>query len=99
MTASAVSNPSDVLSIDEVAELLGVNPRTIQRWRQHTRKPLPAHRAPGGRRVYFVRDEVDRWLRGAADLPYRDDPRMVKRRVRSPREKKASRNGRGPLRT
>jgi len=46
----------------EIAEYLGRDLRTVQRWEGE--KGLPIHRVPGGKRqaVFAYRDEIDAWL-------------------------------------
>lgn len=60
------------LSVDEIAEYLGVSKDTVYTW--ISVKGMPAHRA--GRLWKFKRDEVDGWVKsgGAADRP---DPLAV----------------------
>jgi len=48
------------LSVDEIAEHLGVKRDTVYKW--ITRKSLPAHKA--GRLWKFKVSEVDEWVRG-----------------------------------
>ena len=47
------------LSVDEIAEYLGVTRETIYTWL--SKKGLPGHRV--GRLWKFKRDEVDEWVR------------------------------------
>ena len=49
------------LSVDEIAEYLGVVKASIYRWIE--RKGLPAHKV--GKLWKFKRDEVDKWVRSA----------------------------------
>ena len=53
------------LSVDEIAEYLGVSKDTVYTW--ISAKGMPAHRV--GRLWKFKRDEVDSWVKsgGAAD--------------------------------
>ncbi|NLS92517.1 MAG: helix-turn-helix domain-containing protein [Planctomycetaceae bacterium] len=53
------------LSVDEVAEYLGINRDTVYKWIH--RKGMPAHRV--GRLWKFRKEDVDDWVRsgGAAD--------------------------------
>ncbi len=53
------------LSVDEIAEHLGVVRASVYRWID--RRSLPAHRV--GKLWKFKKDEVDEWVRsgGAAD--------------------------------
>ena len=49
------------LSVDEIANHLGVNLETIYRWIEH--KGLPGHRI--GRLWKFDKQEVDEWVRSS----------------------------------
>lgn len=53
---------SKILSIDEVAAILGCAPRTLKNklWSVQKTTLPPAHKT--GRTVYFVRDKVEDWL-------------------------------------
>ena len=56
------------LSVDEIAEHLGVNPDTVYKWIE--RKKLPAHKV--GRLWKFQVSEVNEWVRvgkAADDAP------------------------------
>lgn len=55
------------LSVEEIAEYLGVSKDTVYAWIDA--KGMPAHRL--GRLWKFKRDEVDEWVKsgGAADRP------------------------------
>jgi excisionase family DNA binding protein len=48
------------LSVDEIAEYLGVSKDTVYAWL--SKKQMPGHRV--GRFWKFKRDEVDGWVRG-----------------------------------
>ena len=52
--------PERWLSVDEIADHLGVNPDTIYKW--ITRKSMPAHKL--GRLWKFLASEVDEWVKG-----------------------------------
>ncbi|MFT6401496.1 MAG: excisionase family DNA binding protein [Pseudohongiellaceae bacterium] len=52
--------PDRWLSVEEIAEYLGVSKDTIYAWRE--KKGLPAHRI--GRFWKFKAEEVDGWARG-----------------------------------
>ena len=47
------------LSVDEIAEYLGIKRDTVYRWID--RRNMPAHKV--GRLWKFRKDEVDRWVR------------------------------------
>lgn len=51
---------ADVLIVEQIAEILGVNPNTIQRknWRKNTGCPLVKR----GRRLYALKDAFYRWM-------------------------------------
>ena len=56
------------LSVNEIAEYLGVKPDTIYKWL--IRKNMPAHKA--GRLWKFKKEQVDGWIEnggGAEDKP------------------------------
>jgi excisionase family DNA binding protein len=58
------------LSVDEIAEYLGVSKDTIYTW--ISSRSLPGHRV--GRFWKFKRDEVDHWVhKGKAADPQRDE--------------------------
>lgn len=59
------------LSVDEIAQYLGVQPDTIYKW--VSRKHMPAHKL--GRLLKFKTFEVDEWIRsgGAADKTDKSD--------------------------
>ena len=48
------------MSVDEIAEYLGVSKDTVYAWL--SKKQMPGHRV--GRFWKFKRDEVDGWVRG-----------------------------------
>jgi excisionase family DNA binding protein len=52
-------NPSNWLSLGEVAKVLGVHPGTVRNW--SNQGVLPVHRTTGGHRRYR-RDEVELWM-------------------------------------
>jgi excisionase family DNA binding protein len=58
------------LSVDEIAEYLGVSKDTVYTW--INAKGMPAHRV--GRLWKFKRDEVDEWVR-AGGATQRNDSR------------------------
>jgi len=53
------------LSVDEIAEHLGIKRDTVYKW--ITTKDMPAHRV--GRLWKFMKDEIDDWVKagGASD--------------------------------
>lgn len=53
------------LTVDELAETLGVGERTVRRWLAETDIP---HRRVGGV-IRFVLAEVDEWMKTAAPAP------------------------------
>ncbi|PYJ96782.1 MAG: hypothetical protein DME23_18910 [Verrucomicrobia bacterium] len=48
------------LSVEQIADHLGVNPDTIYKW--INRKRMPAHRV--GRLWKFLASDVDQWVKG-----------------------------------
>lgn len=55
------SEPTEILNIEEVSDLTGYKKATIYKL-THERK-IPFHKpAHGGRRVFFIREEVNHWL-------------------------------------
>lgn len=61
MRAERPSRPitrADILSADQVAELVMVHRRTIHRWALEGQIP----RRKRGRRVFFLRWEIEAWL-------------------------------------
>ena len=69
---------ADLLTPEEVAQLLAVPRKTILRWA--ATGYIPAHKL--GRRWRLIRYEVDRWLtddasRGAATTMRRSDPGLL----------------------
>ena len=66
------------VSVDQIAEHLGVTRDSIYRWRE--RKHLPAHRV--GRLWKFQVSEVDDWVRaGGADEEQRSDGQPPSRKA------------------
>ena len=53
------------LSVEEIADYLGVKRDTIYKW--ITRKKMPAHKL--GRLWKFQKDEVDMWVRSGGSAP------------------------------
>ncbi len=50
------------LSVDEIADYLGVKRDTLYKW--INRRAMPAHKV--GRLWKFQRDEIDQWVRGGS---------------------------------
>ena len=57
-TVQIADNP-DLMTGDETAADIGVNPKTLQRWAREGRGP---RRVRIGNRVYYFRPEVQAWL-------------------------------------
>jgi len=51
----------DLLSTEEVAELLKVSPATVKYWR-HKRKGPPYFAIPGTQQILYARDGLEPWL-------------------------------------
>lgn len=51
--------PKAVMSLAEVVDLVGVDQRTLRRWRHEGRFPEPIQ--GGGRKLLWRRRDVDRW--------------------------------------
>lgn len=64
----AAAGPLDkpVMVTDDVAEVMGVTSATV-RWWLHTGRGPRSFKTPGGRRSYYLRDDVLAWLREARD--------------------------------
>jgi eukaryotic-like serine/threonine-protein kinase len=68
----------------EIAEYLGRDLRTVQRWEDE--KGLPVHRVPGGKRqaVFAYRTEIEAWLRISGERDVSDtaanEPRVTQKR-------------------
>jgi hypothetical protein len=58
---------AEILSLDDLASLLGVHRRTVLRWRRRKRRPLPCYRV--SRRCYTTRTDLLEWLRSQAESP------------------------------
>jgi len=52
-----------ILSLEQTAKIVGCSPRTFKNklWSAQKTTLPPAHKT--GRNVYFIRDEVEQWLR------------------------------------
>lgn len=60
---AVTQQPQDraILTAEDVAELLSMNPQTVRRYGRDGR--LPAYKLPGGRKFIFFRDEIYEFLR------------------------------------
>jgi len=68
------------LSVEEIAEHLGVNPETIYKW--IGRKKLPAHKV--GRLWKFLASEVDRWVKGGKAAQERNNKPVALKNKKPP---------------
>jgi predicted DNA-binding transcriptional regulator AlpA len=59
----------EFLSPDQVAEMLGLHPRTLWRWRNEGRGP---NYIPIGRKTYYSLESVQAWLRSQEVQPCRE---------------------------
>ena len=57
---SSLAPISEIMTIDEVAMLLGLSKATLYRF-THERK-IPYYKTAGGRKLYFNRAEIVEWL-------------------------------------
>ena len=57
-TVKVAENP-DLMTGDETADDIGVNPKTLQRWAREGRGPK---RVRIGNRIYYFRPDVQAWL-------------------------------------
>jgi excisionase family DNA binding protein len=62
MTSTPVDLSTPLLTAEQVAELLGLHPRTVLEFARDGRMPCRRF----GRRVRFVRTEIEQWLSVAA---------------------------------
>lgn len=70
----------DMLSLSDVARILGVHLNTAQRYAREG--VIPTHRLPGGRRYYVLKDELIEFIRAQpADPAPNDLPVPVKPRT------------------
>lgn len=51
--------PEDTLTVEEVAEMCGVQPTTMRFWRHQNRGPVSVK---VGRRLVYRRSDVEQWL-------------------------------------
>ena len=49
-----------ILTMDELATYLSTAKQTIYGWVHH--KKIPYHKQPTGRKTYFLKEEIDKWL-------------------------------------
>lgn len=49
-----------ILTVDELAAYLSTAKQTIYGWVHH--KKIPYHKQPTGRKIYFLKEEIDKWL-------------------------------------
>jgi len=54
-----VADNADLMTGDETADNIGVNPKTLQRWAREGRGP---RRVRLGNRVYYYKPDVQAWL-------------------------------------
>jgi len=59
-TVKIADNP-DLMTGEETADHLGLNPKTLQRWAREGRGP---RRVRIGSRIYYFRPDVQSWLAG-----------------------------------
>jgi excisionase family DNA binding protein len=67
-TASNQHRPADLLTTEQVAEILSVSPRSVIRWRNERFGP-PFCRL--GRQVRYRRGSVEKWIADNEHLPVR----------------------------
>ena len=79
------ASTDEILTISQVAPFLASCVRTARRWTELPDNPLPVHRAPGGRRLLFLRSEVLAWLASCVDRPTLRTPRRVRRAAKTAR--------------
>ena len=65
--------PEDLAGLSEIAELLGVHKRTVQRYIDRDDFPQPLGRLAGGR--VWRRDDIEAWGRTNLPLPRPGRPR------------------------
>lgn len=58
-------SPEPLLDVPSLASFLGVSPKTVYRWQEHSEGP-PAIRL-GGRLLRWRREDVDAWLEERRD--------------------------------
>lgn len=60
-----VAENPDMMTEEETADHLGLNPKTLQRWSREGRGP---RRVRIGNRVYYFRPDVQSWIEGQFGL-------------------------------
>ena len=68
------------LSVEEIAEHIGVNPDTVYKW--ITRRRMPAHKV--GRLWKFLASEIDQWVKGGLAAKDAEKPTEVAAKWRKP---------------
>ena len=68
------------LSVEEIAEHIGVNPDTVYKW--ITRRRMPAHKV--GRLWKFLASEIDQWVKGGLAAKDAEKPTEVAAKRRKP---------------
>ena len=68
------------LSVEEIAEHIGVNPDTVYKW--ITRRRMPAHKV--GRLWKFLASEIDQWVKGGLAAKDVGKPTEVAAKTRKP---------------
>ena len=68
------------LSVEEIAEHIGVNPDTVYKW--ITRRRMPAHKV--GRLWKFLASEIDQWVKGGLAATDVEKPTEVAAQRRKP---------------
>jgi excisionase family DNA binding protein len=77
--AADLDDFGDMLSLPDVAKILGVHINTAQRYARQG--VIPTHRLPGGRRYYVLKDELLDFIRAQPANPApTDQPVPVKPR-------------------
>jgi phage terminase Nu1 subunit (DNA packaging protein) len=67
MAIATPTSPTDLLDLQAIAALFGVDLRTVRRWRRRPGNPLPTSRT--GKRVYAIRGDVLEWVRSLSENP------------------------------
>lgn len=69
LVGSSLVSPDEIVALSEIADMLGVNRRTVQRYMERPDFPTPLGVLAGGRRVW-KRDDISEW--GKRTLPLRE---------------------------